>query len=266
MMTLTRAHGLVLGLITTLMLILPAPSRAAPTFPALTGRVVDQAHVLSPQAQAQLDQELAALEAKTRRQLVVVTLPSLNGYDIADYGYQLGRAWGVGHKGLDNGVLFIVAPSEHKVRVEVGYGLEPIITDAFSSLVLQEKVLPRFRAGDIQGGVLDGTQALVQQLSLDPSTAEAKAAAAARGAARSPSAQIGANPLALLVLGFILFWVMGAVLGGGRGGLGWIFPLLLLNGMGGGPFSRDDDFGGGGGGGFSGGGGSFGGGGASGSW
>ena len=141
-----------------------AVAHAAPTFPKLTGRVVDDAHVLSADTQQQLTQQLADLEAKTGRQVVVVTLPSLQGDAIDDYGYQLGRAWGIGQKGQNNGALFIVAPSEHKVRIEVGYGLEPVLTDALSSVILQEKVLPKFRAGDVQGGVVDGTAALVQQV------------------------------------------------------------------------------------------------------
>jgi uncharacterized protein len=258
--------GLILGVL--LCLWAGGFAQAAPTFPALTGRVVDQAHVLSPQAQSQLTQELGALEAKTSRQLIVVTLSSLNGYDIADYGYQLGRAWGVGQKGLNNGVLLIVAPTEHKVRIEVGYGLEPIVTDAMSSLILRQDILPRFHAGDIQGGVLAGTQALVQQLSLDPSTAEAKAAAAAQHG--QAMGRRGGNPLGAIVLIIIVVSVLGSLLGGRGGGLGWFLPGLLLGGMSGGfggRGERDDDFGGGGGGGFSGGGGgSFGGGGSSGSW
>jgi uncharacterized protein len=231
--------------------------------------VVDQAHVLSPEAQAQLTQSLDALQTKTSRQIIVVTLPSLEGYEISDYGYQLGRAWGVGQKGLDNGLLFIVVPSEHKVRIEVGYGLEPIVTDALSTQILQEKVLPLFRAGDMQGGIVAGVQALTDQLSLDPSTAELKAAQAAQG--HGVAARRGGNPIVLIVFGFVLLWAMGAILGGGGrgGGVGWIFPLLFLSGggFGGGRSFDDEGFGGGGGGGFSGGGGgSFGGGGSSGSW
>src|ERR1700744_2367745 len=109
---------------------------AAPTFPPLTGRVVDDAHVLSPEVQAQLTQKLTDLEQRTSRQLVVVTLPSLQGYEIEDYGYQLGRAWGIGQKKLNNGALFIIAPKEHRVRIEVGYGLEGVLTDALSSVIL----------------------------------------------------------------------------------------------------------------------------------
>src|SRR3954467_5438396 len=151
---------------------------SAPKFPALTGRVVDDAHILSPATTADLNSKLAALEQKTSRQLVVVTIPSLGGYEISDYGYQLGRAWGIGQKSLNNGILFIVAPNEHKTRIEVGYGLEPIVTDAFSSVVIQAQVLPKFRSGDFNGGVQAGVDALIGQLSLDTSEAEKRAAAA----------------------------------------------------------------------------------------
>jgi len=238
---------------------------AAPTFPALTGRVVDDAHVLSPDVQADLTSKLAALEAKTGRQLVVVTLPSLQGYDIEDYGYQLGRAWGIGQKDKDTGVLFIIAPSEKKVRIEVGYGLEPVLTDALSSIILQEQVLPKFRSGDIAGGVVAGTDALVQQLGLDPTTAQANAAQAERSPPRRHHEGLGA-----LVSLFLVIFVLSAVFRGGRrgGGMGWVLPLMFLGGGFGGGDRRDGDWGGGGGdgGGFSGGGGSFGGGGASGGW
>src|ERR1700742_1165192 len=159
-------------------LCLLTPAWAAPKFPALTGRVVDDANILSATTRADLDSKLAALERKTSRQLVVVTIPSLQGYEISDFGYQLGRAWGIGQAKLNNGVLLIVAPTEHKVRIEVGYGLEPIVTDALSSVIIQTEILPDFRKGDYNGGVEQGVAALIQQLSLDTSAAEAKAAAA----------------------------------------------------------------------------------------
>src|SRR5580765_6799981 len=133
-------------------LVVIAPAWAAPKFPALSGRVVDDAAILSSGTKADLTQKLAALESKTSRQLVVVTIPSLQGYEISDYGYQLGRAWGIGQAKLNNGIVFIVAPNEHKTRIEVGYGLEPIVTDAFSSVVIQSQVLPKFRSGDFNGG------------------------------------------------------------------------------------------------------------------
>jgi uncharacterized protein len=206
---------------------------------------------------------LAALEAKTSRQLVVVTIASLQGYDIADYGYQLGRAWGIGQAKLNNGVLLIVAPTEHRVRIEVGYGLEPIITDALSEVIIQQAVLPKFRTGDFNGGVEAGADALIQQLSLDPSQAEAKAAAAAQQAQGNQGAMSGASPLSILLI--ILF--VAIALGRVFGGFGFL-PFLFMGGLGGGRGYGGGGFGGGGfgGGGFGGGGGGFGGGGASGSW
>src|SRR5579872_1422534 len=145
--------------------VLLTPAWAAPTFPALTGRVVDDAHILSDATKTDLNQKLAGLEQKTSRQLVVVTVPSLQGYEISDYGYQLGRAWGIGQAKLNNGILLIVAPTEHKVRIEVGYGLEPILTDALSEIIIQNAILPSFRKGDFNGGVEQGADALIEQLS-----------------------------------------------------------------------------------------------------
>ena len=233
------------------------PATAAPKFPALTGRVVDDANILSSQTKADLNTKLAALEQKTSRQLVVVTIPSLGGYEISDYGYQLGRNWGIGQKSLNNGILFIVAPTEHKTRIEVGYGLEPIVTDALSSVIIQTRVLPPFRKGDFNAGVEAGADALIEQLSLETSEAEKRAAAAAALPRGDDQQQhpIGAI-IALLIIGFFFVRVFG----------GWsLLPFLLMGGGG-----RDGGWsggGGGGGGGWSGGGGgSFGGGGSSGSW
>ena len=235
-----------------------ASALATPTFPPLTGRVVDDAHVLSPQTQAELTEKLAALEQANSRQLVVVTLPSLGGDEIDDYGYRLLRAWGIGQKATNNGALFIVVPSEHKVRVEVGYGLEGVLTDALSSVILQRAVLPKFRAGDVQGGIVDGTDALIAQLSVDPSTAEAKAAQAAVEVQRPERHR---NPFGAILPIIFLVFIAGSLMRRGGGGLGWLLPMMILGsgrgGWGGGGF---------GGGGFGGGGGSGGGGGASGSW
>ena len=257
------------GLIGLLLALLWAPAFAAapagPQFPELSGRVVDTANVLSPEVKADLTAKLATLEQNTSRQLVVVTLPSLGGYEIEDYGNQLLRKWGIGQKGLNNGALFIVVPSEHKVRVEVGYGLEPILTDAMSSVILQRAVIPKFRAGDIPGGIVDGTGALIQQLSLDRSTAEAQAAAAAD----APVLHRHRNPIAGLIPLIIIFFVFSSIFRGRRGrggGMGWILPLMFLGGGRGGGWGGGGGGWGGGGGGFSGGGGSGGGGGASGSW
>ena len=255
-------RGLIALALTAFMLA-GAPARADPTFPPLTGRVVDNAHVLSAQTQADLTAKLAALEQKTGDQLVVVTLPSLQGYEIEDYGYQLGRAWGLGEKGKNNGAILIVAPTEHKVRIEVGYGLEPVLTDAMSSIILQEQVLPKFRTGDVEGGVVAGTDAIIAQLDADPAQAQANVQAAAAQPVRHP------NPIPVIFLLIFVFFILRALFSigrrGGGGGL-WALPFLFMGGGGGGGSYGGGGFGGGGGGGFSGGGGSFGGGGASGGW
>ena len=126
-----------------IVLLLSTSLWAAPEFPALSGRVVDEAGLLTPAQTQSLTQALAAAEQNTSNQLVVVTLPDLQGYDIADYGYQLGREWGIGSKENDNGVLLIVAPNDRKVRIEVGYGLEGVLTDALSSCLLYTSPSPR---------------------------------------------------------------------------------------------------------------------------
>jgi uncharacterized protein len=256
-------------------LLLPALALAQPKFPPLTGRVVDDAQLLSPAAEAKLTDELAALEQKTGHQLVVATLPSLQGYEIEDYGYQLLRTWAIGRKGQNDGVILIVAPKERKVRIEVGYGLEPVMTDALSSLIIQRAILPAFKAGNYEKGVVDGTEAVAAQLGLPPD--EAKARVADAEAQRDRLAQNegdgGRVGVPVIFVVFIVFWVLSGMLrafGGrrryGGGGLWWLLPFLL-SGSGrrdGGGWSSGGWSGGGGG--FSGGGGSGGGGGASGSW
>lgn len=242
--------------------------------PTLTGRVVDDAHVLPAELQASLTDKLKALEDKTSRQLVVVTVSSLQGDDIADYGYRLGRAWGIGQKGQNNGVLFIIAPNDRKVRIEVGYGMEGVLTDAFTSVIINQAVLPKFKAGDIPGGVEAGTDALIEQMSADPTEAEQKLAAAkAATETRVDSSRHRVSPISTIFTILFVVWVLSAIFGGRRrGGMGRLWPLLFFSSMMG-RGGRDDDWGGGGGGwggggggGFSGGGGSFGGGGSSGSW
>jgi len=263
----TAVAGRVVALFALLFAFAGAPAQAATTYPALTGRVVDDAHVLSPEVQQQLTAKLAGLETATSRQLVVVTLPSLNGQDIADYGVGLARAWNIGQKGTNNGAVFIVVPSEHKVRIEVGYGLEGLLTDALSGVILRQAVIPKFRAGDIQGGIVDGTSALVDQLQADPSTAEARAAQAEQAEQAQEHQRGRGDPIrGIIPLLFLVFIVFSIFRRGGVGGsgLGWFLPLMFLGGGRGGGWG--DGGGGGGGGGFSGGGGSFGGGGASGSW
>jgi uncharacterized protein len=223
-----------------------AASAAALHFPALTGRVVDDAHMLPLQAIEALEQKLADYEQGTGNQFVVVTLPSLQGDSIDDYGYQLGRTWKIGQKDKNNGVLLIIVPSEHKVRMEVGYGLEPLLTDAASSEIINGIILPAFRAGDMERGVVEGTQAILNVLGGN--------SAHANNNGQAPPLSQPVNWLALLGIIFILCLSMRYP----------IFAGLMLNiGM---DILRSSGSSSGGSGWSGGGGGSFGGGGASGSW
>jgi uncharacterized protein len=258
-----------------------APAMAV-DFPPLTGRVVDQADLLSPEQEQQLTQRLEALQRASSRQLVVATVPSLQDLPIEDYGYQLGRAWHIGQQGANNGIILLVAPNERKVRIEVGYGLEGIVTDALSSQIVNQQILPHFRTNppDYAGGILAGADALIQQLQAPPEAAEQAAVAAQQAANQSKAGGRHRNrgnsigPLIIWggILLFILLPALGAGLAGRRyrgrrgvsiwgpgegdhrgSGLGWMLMGMALGSM-----NR--------GGGFSGGGGSFGGGGASGGW
>lgn len=224
--------------------------RAEWVFPALTGRVVDNANLLDGATRGQLEQRLAAHEQATGEQVVVVTLADLQGQAIEDYGYQLGRHWGIGQRGKDNGALLIVAPNERKLRIEVGYGLEERLTDAQASVIINSVITPAFRRGAFAEGIVQGTAAMLQVLGGEP-LAEPSRAVGAAGEDGVPVWAIGL----FIVLVIIAFIFQG--LGGGRSG-----------GLGGGFGGGYGGFGGGrgGGGGFSGGGGSFGGGGSSGGW
>jgi uncharacterized protein len=268
--TLPHRGGRLVAFIALILTLFALPALADPKFPPLTGRVVDDAHLLSPATTQKLPDELAQLEQKTGHQLVVATVPDLQGDEIEDYGYQLGRAWQLGRKGVNDGAILLIAPNQRKVRIEVGYGLEPVLTDALSDVILQRKVLPQFKAGHMEQGIVDGTEALVQQLSLPDDQAKAQVAQAARAPVRAPSASH--LPAAAFFAIFLVVWVIFGLFRsrryfGGGGGLWWLLPLMMSSGRGGG-WGGGGGFGGGfgGGGGFSGGGGSFGGGGSSGSW
>lgn len=268
---------------------------AAIAFPGLTGRVVDQANILPAAVRAELEQLLAAHEAATSNQVVVVTVESLQGHAIEDYGYQLGRYWGIGQEGRDNGVLLIVAPAERKVRIEVGYGLEGTLTDALANHIIRTVILPKFRAGDMAAGTMEGTRAILQVIegTYQPPTGRrggaegrydnfmgwfiflviAGEALARLVRARPVSAALlggGALLIGWLVLGSLLAGaVMAVLIGvfhlmiGGAGGWGGGLPGLGSGGAYRGGHRRS---GMGRSGGFRGGGGGFGGGGASGGW
>ena len=141
-----------------------ATAAGAQDFPELTGRVVDAASILADFKEAELSTKLEAVEAETQKQFVIVTIPDLEGYDIADYGYRLGRHWGIGDAERNDGVLLIVAPNERKVRIEVGYGLDGELTDAWSSFIIQTYILPRFKVGDMAGGMDAGADAIIARI------------------------------------------------------------------------------------------------------
>lgn len=216
------------------------------SFPPLTGRVVDSAQVLSAAAVQSLSRKLADHEAATRQQVVVATVPSLQGHEIAEYGYQLGRAWGIGEKDKNTGAILLVAPSEREVRIEVGYGLEGTLTDALSRAIIEQRIIPEFRAGRMEAGVIAGTDAILGTL-----RGEAPVPVAKRGVDRHDDP--GEFPPVALIVIFIVFLLL--TRGGRRGRY---LPGVMLGGP--------SIWRGGRGGGFSGGGGSFGGGGASGKW
>lgn len=230
-----HAVTLLLGLLLSFSLL------AEPSFPALSGRVVDRANLLGGQAEQRINTQLEAHENATGNQVVVVTLPDLQGYDIESFGYQLGRHWQIGQKGKDNGVLLIVAKAERKMRIEVGYGLEGTLTDAISANIIQTILRPAFKRGQFEQGIEAGTTAIIEALGGQYSM-------------RKTTSRKSFPTWLFLV--FIIVIVFRNLFRGG-GGFGRSYGSGRYYG---------GTFGGGGGGGFSGGGGGFGGGGASGGW
>jgi uncharacterized protein len=218
------------------------------TFPPLTGRVVDEAGLLDAAQKVALAAKLEALEEKTTDQFVVVTLNSLQDTPIEDFGYRLGRHWAIGQQDKDNGVLLIVAPNERKVRIEVGYGLEGVLTDALTRIIIETSITPRFRQGDMAGGILAGADDVIKVLS-------GGAAAIAERKSSWPQTidDLFVTIFIIVIVLIILFNILGGWRGGASGGR-W-----SSGSSSGGSWSSS-------GGGFSGGGGSFGGGGSSGSW
>ncbi|MGD8595382.1 MAG: TPM domain-containing protein [Gammaproteobacteria bacterium] len=281
------------------LLLLSLTVQAAPQFPPLSGRVVDEAGLLSTQTESTLSGRLAGFEQESGTQVVVVTLKSLQSYSIEEYGYQLGRHWGIGQKGENNGVLLIVAPNERKVRIEVGYGLEGVLTDAISHSIIQNAILPNFKANNYERGIVQGADAIL--LALGGQYKETQQTRREKPAAEDEGAPYAMLFFVAFILGEFLNnfirrrWLSGLGIVGTFLILTWLLATISLlsvfmsaflyifhismggsQGRGGGGLTgRNRWYGGGGGfgggsfgggGGFSGGGGSFGGGGSSGSW
>ena len=264
--------------------LLSAPAAALNFPPHPQGPIYDQADLLPPDAEAALDQRLRAFDAQTGDAVIVATVDSLQGDDIDDYAAKLYADWGIGGKERDTGVLLLVAPNEHKVRIEVGYGLTPYITDILSGRIIRDDITPKFKQGDMAGGIEAGVNDILDQLSKSPEDAKAVAEAAAAAEKNRPHGGGGIPAGGLLWLGFLLFFIVLPALhrrkgqrygGSGVGSaVGNVLLWSALSSLGGGR-DRGGGWGGGGGGGFGGGGGGgvggfgggiAGGGGASGSW
>ena len=289
-----------LALLLTALLTLLALPATAQTFPKFTGIVVDAADILPPKTETELTQKLEAVQRDTKRQLVVVTVPDTQDYPLAEYGYKLGRTWGVGLRDVNNGIVLFVAPGnpagQRGPRIEVGRGLEPIMTDALASVIIRNQMMPLILDGQVPQAITAGTDAIIAQLRASPEEAQARLDAAVRDFDASHKRQRsggGGFPAGLVVVGMVALFVFLSIArrrgGGGRAyrgtdssGLGPIVMWSIADeiarsatrgswGSGGsswGGFSGGGDSGGGwGDGGFSGGGGGdFGGGGASGDW
>jgi uncharacterized protein len=257
-----RACTATTAILSALCLILLVVSPAlAQSFPALTGRVTDAAGLLSPGERQALEAKLKAHEDKTTDQVVVATVPSLDGLPIEDYANRLYRHWQLGQKAKNNGVLLLVAPTERKVRIEVGYGLEGALTDALSKIIITMAIAPQFKNGNFASGIGAGVDAILSILTGDAE--EWQRRAEVREDQRTP-----VDTLLIFLFIVLLLWIVARAMSRGgprrvyrnpRGG--WIMLPPTGGGWGGG-----GSFGGSSGGGFSGGGGSSGGGGASGSW
>ena len=249
-------RGLRLALAAVAWIGLAAVALAA-DFPALSGRIVDQADIIPPRTRETLEPKLADLEAKSGIQLVVATVRSLDGEEIEPYANALFRHWKLGEKDKNNGVLLLVAPKERRVRIEVGYGLEGTLTDALSSVIINNGIAPRFKAGDYAGGITRGVDDIITVLTTDASEWQKRPSLRLdHQPAQRPQNWFGLGLLLVVIFLLIVSRRFRA-----------IFFGMLVARSGFGSSGRGGSWGGGGGGGgFSGGGGSSGGGGASGRW
>lgn len=190
------------GLSGLLLVCLAAAPAVAVDFPPLTGRVVDQAGVMTSTTRGDIAAKSRDLEEKSGIQLVVATVSSLQGGDIETYANELFRTWKLGQTQKNNGVLLLVAPAEHKVRIEVGYGLEGMLTDALASTIISAAIIPRFKSGDLSGGIQHGVDGIISVLSGDTSDWQPKAAV------RSDGVAIGEAVAAIALLFFLLIAIV----------------------------------------------------------
>jgi uncharacterized protein len=240
--------GAALFLLFTLLQLMPLSTLRAIEVPALSRRVNDYGAMISAPVKAELEAKLQQFEAAESTQIVILTVPSLKGDPVEDFSIRVAEAWKIGHKGSDNGALLIVARDEHKVRIEVGYGLEGRLTDLLAGRIINDEIVPLFKAGQFDAGFVRGVDAII-------------AAVHGEYKAKPQTERKGDQPsIALLVIILLVIYFISQIFRGHRGG-----GPMAHGGLGGGFYGGGGSFGGGGGG-FSGGGGGFGGGGASGDW
>ncbi|KAB2910960.1 MAG: hypothetical protein F9K29_23725 [Hyphomicrobiaceae bacterium] len=245
---------------------------AQPKFPPLTGRVVDEVGLLAADSRRALERDLEALETKSTDQLVVYITRSLQGYPIEDFGYRLGRHWQIGQKDKNNGVLLIVAPNERKVRIEVGRGLEPQLTDILTKLIIENAILPAFRRNDFPGGIMAGVRDIRDVLLGDAEAVKERARSAKKRTTGGGNAMAVAVLVLFILIAVSVVWAQsmqtahpGRAMRSRRDARRQgdsIIPSTWGSSSGGWSSGGSSDSGGG----FSGGGGDFGGGGSSGSW
>jgi uncharacterized protein len=271
--------GSVIGFLALLAVLLVSGFAFAAELPKLTGRLVDNAGMIDPADEAALVQKLEAFEKKSSDQIVVATVDSLGGEEIEPYANRLFREWHLGQAGEDNGILLLVAKTDRKMRIEVGYGLEGTLTDLHSKLIIENTMLPAFRAGDFPGGISRAVDDII--MVLEGNAAELEA----RYKRNQPSALEDVDWLAVLFVALFLTIFVGGMAMAilppifgkkiGRNRYRWLGMDIAVGGGSSSGWSSGSSSGwssgrGGGwssgGGGFSGGGGSSGGGGASGSW
>jgi len=216
--------------------LLAAFAALAADVPYLTGRVVDNAEILSPAARGRLAAQLAAHEEATTDQVVVLTLGSLDGESIEGFATRVFDAWKLGQKGKDNGVLVIVAPGERRMRIEVGYGLEGTLTDAQAARIIRDRMTPRFKASDYEGGIAAGVDAILAALEgraaeATPVTGTSKKAGGFLDVEGLDEFEADLPPWPMrILLGAFIFGVIGlfTVVGVLMPGMGWFLYVFLI--------------------------------------
>lgn len=197
--------------------------------PYLTGRVNDNARILSEETQQLLSEVLKEHEMRTTNQVVVLTIPSLEGESIEDFAYKVFNDWKLGQKDKDNGILIVVVPNERRMRIEVGYGLEGTMPDILAGRIIQNIMAPRFREGDFDGGVTDGVNAVIAVLDgeqLEDNTDYSISETSGFSGLEDPDLPLGMR----ILLGGFIFGIIGlfTILGIMTPGFGWFLYLFLI--------------------------------------